>query len=466
MGIAQTKTLDLANDSISKLIWTFAIPGIISQVMTAIYNLVDQVFIGRGISDIAIAATNISMPLTSIVTAVAALIGLGTAANFNLSMGRKDEDGAGHFLGNALIYLTFSGLVLGIFSFIFLKPMLYGFGATDAIFAYAYPYAQIICIGIPFGIFATGCSYLIRSDGNPNFAMAILLSGAIFNLFADPLFLFVFHMGISGIALATALGQVLSAFLGVYYLVRKFRTIRIKRIYFSAKVRILWEIIISGSAIFMTHVCAIIVQILQNNSFRYYGGLSVYGSEIPLAAIGAVSKVSMVLMSIVIGVALGCQPILSFNYGNKDYSRVQKTYLTAIRHTSIVSVAAFLILQLFPSQITALFGSGNNLFYDFAVRYIHIYLIMLFAGGILPVSSTFFTSIGKAKIGMYLTLLKQVVLLIPLTLILPKFKGIDGVLLAGPITDGIILVVTVYLVSRELRQIKTMNSEDKGKTNG
>ena len=139
MGIAQTKTLDLANDSISKLIWTFAIPGIISQVMTAIYNLVDQVFIGRGISDIAIAATNISMPLTSIVTAVAALIGLGTAANFNLSMGRKDEDGAGHFLGNALIYLTFSGLVLGIFSFIFLKPMLYGFGATDAIFAYAYP---------------------------------------------------------------------------------------------------------------------------------------------------------------------------------------------------------------------------------------------------------------------------------------------------------------------------------------
>lgn len=459
MGTVQKKTLNLANDSVSKLIWAFAIPGIISQVMTAIYNLVDQVFIGHGVSDIAIAVTNISMPLTSIVTAVAALIGLGAAANFNLSMGRKEEDTAGLFLGNALIYLTFSGLLLGVLSFIFLKPMLYGFGATDVIFTYAYPYARIICIGIPFGIFATGCSYLIRSDGNPNFAMAMLLSGAIFNLFADPLFLFVFHLGISGIALATTLGQVLSAFLGIYYLVRKFRTIQIKRTYFSAKVRIMREIMISGSAIFMTHVCAILVQILQNNSFRYYGGLSIYGSEIPLAAIGAVSKVSVVLMSTVIGVALGCQPILSFNYGHKNYARVQKTYLTAIRYTTIVSVIAFLILQFFPRQITTLFGSGNDLFYDFAARYIHIFLILLFSGGILPVSSTFFTSIGKAKIGMYITLLKQVVLLIPLTLILPRFAGIDGVLLAGPVADGIILVVIIYLVIRELRQIKAMESE-------
>lgn len=459
MKTVQKKTLNLANDSVSKLIWAFAIPGIISQVMTAVYNLVDQIFIGHGVSDIAIAATNISMPLTSIVTAVAALIGLGTAANFNLSMGRKEEDTAGLFLGNALIYLTFSGLLLGTLSFIFLKPMLYGFGATDAIFMYAYPYARIISIGIPFGIFATGCSYLIRSDGNPNYAMAMLLSGAIFNLFADPLFLLIFHLGISGIALATTLGQVLSAFLGIYYLVRKFRTIQIKRSYFHAKGRILWEIMISGSAIFMTHICAILVQILQNNSFRYYGGLSIYGSEIPLAAIGAVSKVSIVLMSTVIGVALGCQPILSFNYGHKNYARVRKTYLTAIRYTTIVSVIAFLILQLFPRQITTLFSSGNDLFYDFAARYIHIFLILLFAGGILPVSSTFFTSIGKAKIGMYITLLKQVVLLIPLTLILPRFAGIDGVLFAGPVADGIILVVVIYLVIKELRQIKAMDSE-------
>lgn len=466
MGSAPKKPLNLASDSVSRLIWTFAIPGIISQVMTAVYNLVDQVFIGHGVSDIAIAATNISMPLTSIVTAVAALIGLGTAANFNLSMGRKNEETAGLFLGNSLIYLTLSGLILGALSFIFLKPMLYGFGATDAIFAYAYPYARIITIGIPFGIFATGCSYLIRSDGDPNYAMAMLLAGAIFNLIADPLFLFVFHLGISGIALATTLGQVLSAFLGVYYLVKKFRTLQIKRTYFSAKGNILREIIVSGSAIFMTHVCAILVQILQNNSFRYYGGLSVYGSEIPLAAIGAVSKVSVVLMSTVIGVALGCQPILSFNYGHKNYSRVQKTYLTAIRYTTIVSVTAFLILQLFPRQITALFGSGNDLFYAFAARYIHIFLILLFAGGVLPVSSTFFTSIGKAKIGMHITLLKQVVLLIPLTLILPRFQGIDGVLLAGPVADGIILAVVIYLASKELKQMKTLANESNGQANG
>lgn len=170
---------------------------------------------------------------------------------------------------------------------------------TSIITAVAYPYAQVICISISFGIFATGCSYLIRSDGNPDFAMAMLLSGVIFNLFADPLFLFVFHMGISEIALATTLGQVLSACLRSYYLIRKFHSLKIKREYFSAKISTLGEVVISESAIFMTHICANFVMILQNNSFNYYGALSIYGSEIPLAAIGAVSKVSIVLMSTV-----------------------------------------------------------------------------------------------------------------------------------------------------------------------
>lgn len=450
------KPLNLAADPIRSLIWTFAIPGIISQVMTAVYNLVDQIFIGQGISDIAISSTVVCMPLTQIVTAMSALIGMGCAANFNLSIGRKQEERAGNFLGNALICLCAVGVLLCVLSLSFLTPMLRGFGATDIILEYAVPYARIICIGLPFGIFATGCSYLIRSDGNPNYSMFVLLAGAIFNLIADPLFLYVFDMGISGIALATTLGQVISAGLSLYYLMKKFQTIPIRKAYFSMQGSLLGEIALSGSAIFMTHVCAIIVQIVQNNSYRYYGALSQYGSEIPLAAIGGISKVNIVLMSTVIGIALGCQPILGFNYGHKSYERVKETYFTAIRYTTIVSVIAFLVLQIFPRQIIGLFGAGNELFYTFGTRYIRIFLLMLFLGGVLPVSSTFFTAIGKAKIGMRLTLIKQVVLLIPLTLILPKFIGIDGVLAAGPIADFVIFVLVVVLIVREMKEINQL----------
>lgn len=454
------KPLNLANDNIRKLIWTFAIPGIISQVMTAVYNLVDQIFIGNGVSSLAISATIVCMPLTSIVTAVAALIGMGCAANFNLSVGRGQMDRAGNFLGNSLLYLCVAGLLIGAITLGFLHPMLRAFGSTDVIMEYAVPYAGILCIGLPFGIFATGCSYIIRSDGAPNYSMFVLLAGAVFNLIADPLFLFGFHMGISGIALATTLGQVLSAVLCLYYLIKKFHTVPIKRSFFRFQSKLLGEVAVSGSAVFMTHICAIIVLVIQNNSFGYYGALSIYGSETVLAAVGAISKVTIVLMSAVIGVALGCQPIIGFTYGHKSYKRVKETYFTAIRYTAIISTAAFLILQIFPKPIIGLFGDGDELFYSFAVRYIRISLMMTFLGGVLPVSSTFFTAIGKAKIGMKLTVFKQVILLIPLTLILPRFIGIDGVLAANPIAELIIFITVVIIARREMKDIDRLESEE------
>ena len=192
---------------------------------------------------------------------------------------------------------------------------------------------------------------------------------------------------------------------------------------------------------------------------RHYGALSLYGSETALAAVGAVSKISVLLMSTVIGISLGCQPIYGFNYGNKTYGRVKETYLLAIKYTTIVSTIAFLCMQLFPRQILRLFGSGDPLFYDFASQYMRIYLFMTFANALLPISSTFFTSIGKAKRGLYLTLLKQLVLLIPLLLLLPHFFGIRGVLFAGPVSDGIIAVLVVILGIREVRTLDRLGQE-------
>ena len=450
----------LATAPVGKLIWKFAIPGIISQVVNAVYNVVDQLFIGQGIGALALAVPNVTLPLSSVVTALAALIGMGGAACFNLAVGRREIDKARGTIGSALLMLTAAGLAVGLLAFTLLRPMLLLFGATELLMPYAVPYARIVSLGVPFGVFATGVSYLIRADGSPNYSMAILMSGAIFNLFADPLFLFVFRMGIAGIALATSLGYVLSAALALGYLLRRFHTVELRRTDLRFLPREGRAICGAGSAVFLTHVCAIAVQILQNNSFRHYGALSPFGSEIPLAAIGAVSKVNVLLMSTVIGISLGCQPIYGFNYGSGRYRRVRETYLLALRYATVVSVVAFLCLQLFPRQIVRLFGAGDEAFYTFAARYVHIYLLLLFAGGLLPVSATFFSSIGKAAIGRRLTLVKQLGLLIPLTLLLPLRWGLDGVLAAGPIADGVTLALVLYFARREVRELDRLQAEE------
>ena len=450
----------LATAPVGKLIWKFAIPGIISQVVNAVYNVVDQLFIGQGVGALALAVPNVALPLSSIVTALAALVGMGGAACFNLAVGRREIPQAKETLGTALWMLAAAGLFIGALASVFLRPMLLLFGATETLMPYAVPYARIVSLGVPFGVFATGASYLIRADGAPNASMAILMSGAIFNLFADPLFLFAFRMGIAGIALATSLGYVLSAGLALAYLARRFHTVTLARSDLRFVPRAGGAICSAGSAVFLTHICAIAVQILQNNSFRHYGALSPYGSEIPLAAIGAVSKVNVLLMSTVIGISLGCQPIYGFNYGSRRYHRVKETYLLALRYATVVSVVSFLCLQLFPEQIVRLFGAGDALFFRFAARYVHIYLLLLFAGGLLPVSATFFSSIGKAGIGRRLTLIKQLALLIPLTLLLPLRWGLDGVLAAGPIADGVTLALVLYFARREVRELDRLQAEE------
>jgi len=450
----------LATAPVGRLIWKFAIPGIISQVVNAVYNVVDQLFIGQGIGALALAVPNVTLPLSSIVTALAALVGMGGAACFNLAVGRKEIAQARQTIGSALLMLTAAGLFIGVLASVLLRPMLLLFGATEMLMPYAVPYARIVSLGVPFGVFATGASYLIRADGSPNYSMAILMSGAIFNLFADPLFLFVFRMGIAGIALATSLGYVLSAGLALGYLMRRFHTVELRREDLRFLPRIGGAICSAGSAVFLTHLCAIAVQIVQNNSFRHYGALSSYGSEIPLAAIGAVSKVNVLLMSTVIGISLGCQPIYGFNYGSRRYHRVKETYLLALRYATVVSVISFLCLQLFPGQIVRLFGAGDERFFAFAARYVHIYLLLLFAGGLLPVSATFFSSIGKAAIGRRLTLIKQLALLIPLTVLLPLVWGLDGVLAAGPIADGVTISLVVYFGLREIRELDRLQREE------
>jgi putative MATE family efflux protein len=449
----------LGTAPIKSMIWKFAIPGIISSLVNAAHNIVDQIFIGwGGIGELGIAATNIAFPLATITTALATLFGMGGASRFSLFMGEGKPDEGRKALGNGLFLMVSCGLAIGIGGVVFLKPMLYAFGTTDTIMPYAEAYTLIISMGIPFGIFAAGASFFIRADGSPKYSSAILLSAAVFNIIFDPIFLFVFGMGIKGIALATTLGQMLSTILALYYLTRKFKFVSLEKKDFALKRKTVKGIISLGSAAFSQHMANTIVQIVLLNILKSYGARSAYGSEIPLAAAGAVNKIMLVFLAAVIGIALGCQPIYGFNYGSKKYGRVKEAYLRAVSYATVIVIVAFFCIQIFPRQILGILGSTDPAFYDFAVRYMRIYLFMTFANALQPVTSTFFTAIGKAYVGLCMALIRQMFLLIPLLLILPALFGIEGLFFAGAVSDGIAAVIVVFVALRQMSVLTKLHA--------
>ncbi|MFR0911981.1 MAG: MATE family efflux transporter [Evtepia gabavorous] len=448
----------LATAPVSKLIWTFAIPAILSQVVNSMHNIVDQTFLGWGIGDLAIAATNIAFPLSTLTTAWRPSSAWAARRDSALTWERAGTLRPKNW-GNAIVLSVGLGCLLAVLAVAFLEPMLYLFGATEAMMIYAVPYARIISMGLPFAIFSMAMAHFIRADGSPKFSSGVLLSGAIFNMIFDPIFLFACSMGIQGVALATVLGQGLSSCLALYYLVRRRHMVTLEREDFRLSAGTIKGIGALGGAIFFNHVIMTAAQVILMNMLRTYGAQSVYGSEIAIAGSGAVGKVMIVFLSCVIGIALGCQPIFGFNYGSKRYDRVIEAYRKALRYGTTLAVIAFLCIQLFPRQILSIFGSEDPLFYEFSIHYIRIYLLMTFVNAFQPITSNFFTSIGKAKLGFWMALVRQGLLLIPLLLLLPLALGMDGVLWAGPISDGVAAVLVLVLGAREVRRLTVQQEE-------
>lgn len=444
---------------IRSLIWKFAIPGIITQLVSSVHNIADQVFIGQAMGDFGVAATNVAFPLVSITLAIAALIGMGGASRFSIYLGQRDFEKARRVLGTAFSLMVILGLVLSVGCYAFLKPLLYLFGATELIMPYAVDYAGLISLGIVLGILSTGLSYFIRADGNPTYSSFVLLSGAVFNIVFDPIFLFGMNMGIPGVALATVLGQLLSTVLALVYLFGHFRSVRLTLSDLRPRLDAIGAIASLGFAAFTTHILMTLVQIVQMNGLRHYGGLSKYGSEVVIAAAGAVSKVSIVFFSGIIGIGQGSQPIIGYNMGSRQYDRVKETYLKALRYSTTISFCAFLVFQIFPNQLMSLFGSENPLFYEFSTRYIHTYLFMMFCHALQPITSTFCTSIGKANMGFWMAVIRQGLLLIPLLLIFPRIWGIDGILYAGPISDGLAALVVILVGYRQVKNLNKLQAE-------
>lgn len=445
----------LASAPPGRLLVKFAVPSIISMLVSALYNIVDQIFIGQGVGMYGNAATNVAFPLTTLATATGLLLGIGGASNFNLEMGRKHEENAKKIAGTAFGSLIIAGIVICLVSRIFLRPLIVAFGATADVMDYAMTYVGITSLGMPFFVLTTGGSHLIRADGKPTFSMLASLSGAIINTILDPLFIFVFDWGIAGAAWATIIGQFFSALLVLGYLPR-YHTVKLTLRDFIPKLHCLKLVAALGAAACFNQLAIFVTQITMNNVLRHYGALSVYGSDIPLAVVGVGSKVNMVFMAIVIGISQGAQPIIGFNYGAAQYDRVKKTYRLAATAATIIAVIAFAAFQLFPRQITSLFGSGDELYEQFAVSYFRIFMFCTFLNGIQPLTSNFFTSIGKAPMGIFISMTRQIIFLIPLVLILPLVFGIEGVMFAGPIADGVAGVLAVTLVLREFKKISKM----------
>ena len=443
----------LGTAPVGGLIRKFAIPAIISMLVSAMYNIVDQIFIGQGVGMLGNAATNVAFPVTTIATAMALLLGIGGASNYNLEMGAGREKKASGIAGTALSSLAISGAVLCVIVVLFLKPLLTLFGATKDVMPYAVDYTGITALGLPFYILSVGGNHVVRADRSPTYSMACVTAGAVINTILDPLFIFGFGWGIKGAAWATVIGQVVFGILVVVYF-WKFRKMYLEKSMLKPRLHYLKAITALGLASCINQIAMALVQIVLNNILRYYGAASIYGSDIPIACVGVISKVNQVFMAICIGISQGCQPIWGFNYGAEKYSRVRQTYRYSVTACTVIATGFFLCFQLFPHQIVGIFGTGSDLYFQFAERYLKIYMFMTFANGIQPMSSGFFTSIGKAKLGVVMSLTRQVIFLLPLIVIFPLFMGIDGVMYAGPIADAAAFALAIIFARRELMKMK------------
>ncbi len=443
----------LGTAPVGGLIGKFAIPAIISMLVSALYNIVDQIFIGQGVGMLGNAATNVAFPVTTIATALALLLGIGGASNYNLEMGAGREKKASSIAGTALSTLVITGVILAVAVLLFLRPLLSLFGATTDVMPYAVDYLGITAVGLPFYALSIGGNHIVRADRSPTYSMTCVLTGAIINTILDPLFIFGFGWGIKGAAWATVIGQVISGILVVIYF-GKFRKMYLEMGMLKPSSECLKAIISLGMASCINQIAMAIVQIVLNNILRYYGGLSVYGSDIPIACVGVISKVNQVFMAICIGISQGCQPIWGFNYGAKKYDRVRLAYRHSVIACTAIATVFFLCFQLFPHQIVSIFGTGSDLYFQFAERYLKIFMFMTFANGIQPMSSGFFTSIGKAKLGIVMSLTRQVLFLLPLIVVFSLIMGIDGVMYAGPIADAAALSLAILFARRELVAMK------------
>lgn len=449
---------DFGTKPIGGLLAKYSIPCVISLLINALYNIVDQIFIGRGVGYLGNGATNIVFPLTIIAAAFGMMIGDGAAAWLSLKLGEGRREEAEKGVGNAIVMAFGVAVVFLVICLLFLKPLLYLFGCTDIIYPYAFDYGKIIIIGLPFMLLSTVTGSMIRADGSPKYAMLTVLAGCAINVVLDAVFIFPLQMGVEGAAIATVLGLFVSAVLGLRYLPH-FKSIKLTRESFKLQLKTCGKVCVLGVSSFINQGTTVVVSALVNNLMRKYGAASAYGAEIPITAMGIVMKVNSILVAFLIGIASGSQPIVGYNYGAKKYTRVKKTYQWAAIAAIVIAVIGLAVFQLKPMWLISIFGSESDLYNQFAIKCFRIFLLCCVPMAFHTVTCIFLQAIGRPIKSALLSLSRQIILFIPLALILPCFIGIDGVLWAAAWGDGLSFLIAVALCALEIKKMNVDEAE-------
>lgn len=459
----KTSNRYLAEAPIGGLILKFAVPCVLSLLVSSLYNIVDQIFIGWGVGYLGNGATNVVFPITVIALAAALMIGDGSAAFLSICQGKNDTENAHHSVGNAITMMILSSVVMVVLFVVLRDSILATFGATENNLSYAIDYFDVIIIGIPFFIVTNGLNSVIRADGSPKFAMASMLVGCVMNMILDPVAIFVLHWGVTGAALATIAGQIVSAVLSIGYLFHA-RSFHLCRDSFILRGSLLAKILPLGISSLLTQVSIVIIMGVMNTTLVKYGALSEYGADIPMTVMGIVMKVFQIVISFVVGIAAGCQPIVGYNYGAGNGHRVLKIFRTMMLAELVIGVIALFAFQLFPVQIISLFGSENGLYNQFAAYSFRIYLSTIILCCIHKSISIFLQSIGKPVQAMTLSLLRDFILCVPMILFFPLLvhPGVMGPLYSGPVSDIITLAVAAIMMIPVIRTLRHMkgNAEE------
>ena len=455
----------LGSEKVSKLLLKFSIPCILSLLISSLYNIVDQIFIGNSdLGYLGNAATSIVFPITIISVAFAWAIGDGSAAFLSLCQGRKDTKNAHIAIGNGILINFIISIIFVILGFIFMNNLLYLFGASDVTLPIAVEYFRIILIFIPVYMMANGMNAIIRADGSPGFSMASTLVGAITNIILDPIFIFVCKWGIAGAAWATVIGQCLSLIVSIIYFLKP-KTFKLSLKSYKVNFGIFSNVIKLGVSTFITQMSIVIISLVCNIALAKYGAVSKYGADIPIAVIGICMKVFTIVINIAVGIILGAQPILGYNYGAKQYDRVKETFKLVITSTIIVGLISMAIFELCPEVVIKMFGTESKLYMEFATKTFRIFLFFIVFTCSIKVSSIFFQAVGNPVKASIVSLTRDIVCFVPLVIILPKFMGVEGALYAAPAADVIGIIITIVLLLLFFKDLNKDNVKEKNKEN-
>lgn len=452
----------LGTEPIGHLLLKFAIPGIVSMLVNSIYNIVDQIFIGQGVGYLGNTATTVFFPMVQLMLALSLMTSVGTAANVSLNQGRGDYDEGDRFLGNGLIMAIFFGITVFLITEFFTQPLMHAFGGTKDVMPYVLPYGRIIAAGFPFVSTSILMSDIIRADGKPHIAMASMLAGAITNCILDPVAIFVLHWGVTGAAIATIAGQILSFIIAAFQMT-KLSHMKVRTEYMKPSLERMGQIMLIGLSALLTNLAALVATIVLNNTAKHYGELSKYGADIPLACFGIVMKINGIMMAIIIGITSATQPIFSFNFGAEKYKRVKELIFKTAVTTFVVGLVCWFMLQNFPEQIISIFGQEHELYNEFAVMCLKNMTLLIFVMGIPMMAGTYFQSIGNPFKAALLSLSRQLLFSIPLMVILPIYMGIVGVMYSYPLADIFSIGLSATLLVVEVRKLDRLILEGEEK---